>query len=92
MVNYLGGGRRVRYFCSDESRFGLKTLTSRVITLLGIKPTVPVQWSRESFWLYGAVEPLTGTHFFYEFSHLDTACFQRFIHLFATAFPDSLNL
>jgi len=24
--------------------------------------------------------------------HLDTACFQRFIDLFAAAFPDSLNL
>lgn len=44
------------------------------------------------FWLYGAVEPTTGAHFFYEFSHLDTACFQRFVDLFAAAFPDSLNL
>lgn len=27
-----------------------------------------------------------------EFSHLDSVCFQRFIDLFAAAFPDSLNL
>jgi hypothetical protein len=38
------------------------------------------------------VEPLSGEHFFYEFSHLDSVCFQRFIDLFAAAFPDSLNL
>ena len=108
MVNYLGQGRPIRYFCSDESRFGLKTLLSRVITLCGVKPIAPVQWLRDNFWLYGAVEPTTGAHFFYEFSHLDTTCFQRFIDrqstccctagrkwrlcLFATAFPDSLNL
>lgn len=92
MVDHLGGGRSVRYFCEDESRFGLKTLCARVITLLGIKPVAPVQWSRENFWLYGAVEPTTGAHFFYEFSHLDSACFQHFIDLFAAAFPDTLNL
>jgi len=92
MVTHLGKGRTVRYLCEDESRFGLKTLLSRVITLLGVKPIAQVQWSRENFWLYGAVEPATGAHFFYEFSHLDSACFQRFIELFAAAFPDSLNL
>ncbi|MDV2994520.1 MAG: hypothetical protein N4J56_004174 [Chroococcidiopsis sp. SAG 2025] len=41
---------------------------------------------------YGAVEPLSGEHFFYEFSHLDSVCFQQFIDLFAAAFPDSFNL
>ncbi len=92
MVKYLGRGLPIRYFCEDESRFGLKTLLSRVITLCGVKPIAPVQWSRSNFWLYGAVEPTTGTHFFYEFSHLDTACFQRFVDLFAEAFPSSLNL
>jgi hypothetical protein len=92
MVNHFGQGRTVRYFCEDESRFGLKTPLSRVITLFGVKPIAPVQWLRENFWLYGAVEPTTGAHFFYEFSHLDAACFQRFLDLFAAAFPDSLNL
>lgn len=92
MANYFGQGRPIRYFCSDESRFGLKTLLSRVITLCGVKPIAPVQWLRDNFWLYGAVEPTTGVHFFYEFSHLDSTCFQRFVDLFAAAFPDSLNL
>lgn len=92
MVTHLGRGLPVRYFCEDESRFGLKTLISRVITLFGVKPIAPVQWQRENFWLYGAVEPSSGEHFFYEFSHLDSICFQQFIDLFAAAFPNSLNL
>ena len=92
IAKYLGQGRPIRYFCEDESRFGLKTLISRVITLCGVKPLAQLQWLRSNFWLYGAVEPTTGAHFFYAFSHLDAACFQRFVDLFAVAFPDSLNL
>lgn len=92
MVKHFGQGRRVRYFCQDESRFGLKTLLGRRITLKGVKPLMPVQWQRDNFWLYGAVEPMTGEHFFYSFSHLDASCFGHFVELFGGAFPESLNL
>ena len=54
----------IRYWCQDESRFGLKTLTHRVITALGIKPRGLVQWPFEALYAYGAVEPLTGESFF----------------------------
>ena len=92
MVKHLAQGRQVRYFCQDESRFGLKTLLGRRITLRGIKPIMPVQWQRDNFWLYGAVEPNTGEHFFYNFSHLDSICFEQFIKLFKATFPETLNL
>jgi hypothetical protein len=82
----------MRYFSMDESRFGLKTLVGRVITLMGVKPRIKVQWPRDNFWLYGAVEPSTGESFFYEFSHLDTECFQHYVNLFSQEFADSLNL
>ena len=48
--------RPLRYFCMDESRWGLKTELGRRITLPGVKPIAPVQWHRANFWLYGAVE------------------------------------
>lgn len=92
MTKHFAGKRAVRYFCSDESRWGLKTLTGRVITLTGIKPVIEVQWPRKAFWLYGAVEPLTGQNFFYAFSHLDATCFNRFVAQFSAAFPDTFNL
>lgn len=76
----------------DESRFGLKTITRRVLTVLGIKPVDPVQWNFQSFYLYGVVEPLSGEHFFLEFSHLDAKCFQLFLDEFSKAFPGSLNV
>ena len=41
---------------------------------------------------YGLVEPLTGDSFFYEFSHLDTACFEKFLELFSQAYPDEIHI
>jgi hypothetical protein len=50
---------------------GLHTIQRRKLTGSGIKPQVQVQWDFIDLWLYGAVEPLTGEGFFYEFTHLD---------------------
>ncbi len=82
----------VRYWCQDESRLGLKTIQCRQITAQGVKPIGQVQWQREAFYLYGIVEPKTGEHFFYEFSHLDSACFEVYLKLVSEQFPRSLNI
>ena len=82
----------MRYFAQDESRFGLKTIIGRLITACGVKPIGQWQWPVKAFWLYGAVEPLTGSSFFYQFSHVDAACYQRFLNEFSKAYPDSLNI
>ena len=82
----------LRYWSQDESRFGLKTITRRVLTALGIKPVGPVQWNFQSFYLYGAVEPLSGENFFLEFSHLNADGFQLFLNEFSKAYPHSLNV
>lgn len=84
--------RDIRYFVQDESRFGLKTLIGRLITACGIKPIGAWQWLFQAFWLYGAVEPVTGQSYFLQFSHVDTACYQRFLDEFSRAYPDSLNI
>lgn len=68
------------------------TLLGKRITALGVKPLQPVQWPRKALWLYGVVAPATGQSFFYEFSHLDTACFECFLQLLSEAYPDVLNL
>jgi ABC-type multidrug transport system fused ATPase/permease subunit len=67
--------------CQDETRLGLKTIAGRLITALGIKPIGLSQWQRDNFYLYGVVETLSGYSFFYEFSHLDGDCFQKFLEL-----------
>lgn len=84
--------RPIRYFASDESRFGLHTIMGRLITACGIKPLGSCYWLFKAFWLYGAVEPLTGSSFFWQFSHVDTQCYQRFLDQFSLAYPDSVNI
>lgn len=84
--------RQIRYFAQDETRFGLKTLCTRLITACGVKPIGQWQWLFKAFWLYGAVEPATGESFFLQFSHVDTQCYQRFLDEFSKAYRDSLNI
>ena len=84
--------RRVRYWCQDESRFGLKTIERRLLTGFGVKPMGIGQWKRENYYLYGVVEPTTGCRLFSEFSHLDTTCFQAFLELFSQAYPKDFHI
>ena len=51
-----------------------------------------MQWKFEAFYLYGAVEPLTGESLFLEFPYLDRVCFQAFVNEFSKTYSDSLNL
>ena len=69
----------IHYFCQDESRVGLKSQSGKVITAKGVKPKVAVQWGRENFWIYGAIAPLSGAHFWQEYPKLNGECFQAFL-------------
>ncbi|MDS4031096.1 MAG: hypothetical protein RKO66_13645 [Candidatus Contendobacter sp.] len=84
--------RPMRYGSQDEGRFGLETITRQVLTALGIKPVDPIQWSFQSFYRYGSVEPLSGDNLFLEFSHLNAECFQVFLNEFSKAYPHHLNM
>jgi transposase len=82
----------VRVFSQDESRFGLLTVRRRRLTARGVQPVGRVQHVFEWFYVYGAVEPTTGDHFFLELPYLNADMFQLFLDAFAQAFPDSLNI
>ena len=84
--------QRIRAWTQDESRFGLITILRRRLTLRGIKPLAPYQHQRQSFYLYGSVEPLTGESFFLELPGLDGRLFQVFLDHFAQAYAACLNL
>ena len=83
---------KIRYWCEDETRIGLKTITGKLLTRMGIKPIGKHQWLFKSLWLYGLIEPQTGESFFYEFSHLDTVCMEKYLELFAQKYPDDLHI
>ena len=76
----------------DESRFGLKTIAGPKITLKGVKPIGKLQWQFQAFWLYGAIEPLTGDSFFWQFSPVEPECYQQFLNEFAACHPDTINI
>jgi hypothetical protein len=71
---------------------GLHTIRRRKLRRNGIKPQVQVLWDFTYLWVYGAVEPLTGEGFFYEFTHLDTVCFEKFLELFASKYHEDLHI
>jgi transposase len=71
---------------------GLHTIQRRKLTGLGIKPQGKMQWDFIYLWLYGAVEPVTGESFFYEFTDLDIVCFEKFLELFASKYPLNLHI
>lgn len=56
--------QKIRYWCQDETRVGLKTIEERKITLKGVKPVGQVEWQRLAYYIYGLVEPQTGASFF----------------------------
>lgn len=89
VLSWSGSGK-IRFFCGDETRLGLKTLGGRRITARGVKPVGQVQWHFEATYFYGIVEPRTGESFFYEFTHLNTDCFQVFLNLVSEQFKEDV--
>ena len=51
-----------------------------------------VQWNFKAYYLYGAVAQQTGQIFGWEFSHLDSMCFQVFLEQLAEKYPTHLNV
>lgn len=84
--------QRLRYWCQDETRWSLTTVCRRLLTALGVKPVGTMQWQGKGFWLYGLVDPLQGECFFWEFSHLDSVCFERFLDEVAQHYPDECHI
>jgi transposase len=82
----------VRVFSQDESRFGLLTVRRRRLTACGVQPVGTIQHVFEWFYIYGAVAPTTGEHFFLDLPSLNADNFQIFVDAFAQAFGDSLNI
>jgi transposase len=82
----------LKVFAQDETRLGLLPVVRRRITACGVQPLATVTHQFDNFYLYGAVEPTTGAHFFLELPYLNSRAFQLWLDGFAGAFPQSLNL
>lgn len=76
--------KRTRFFVQDESRLGLMFPMRRRITAKGIKPIQVVDFRFENYYLYGAVEPISGDRFILELPYLNSDCFQVFLNEFSS--------
>jgi transposase len=79
-------------FSQDDSRVGWLPIRRRRLTASGAQPVGVVPHVFEWFSVYGAVAPTTGERSFLALPSLQAEGFQMFVHAFADAFPDSLNL
>ena len=68
-----------RVFAMDEARFGLKVTHRRLWCPFGSRPPWPHEHQYQWFWLYAAVEPVSGTCVVLFLPHVDGICFQRFL-------------
>jgi hypothetical protein len=95
LAEQLAGNRDglpVKVFAQDETRLGLQPILRRRITACGVQPVTTV-WQRfDNFYLFGAVEPMTGESFFLELPLLNSAMFQLWLDDFAQTFAASFNL
>jgi transposase len=82
----------IKVFAQDETRVGLLPMVRRRITACGVQPMAIVTPQFDNFYLYGAVEPTTGAHFFLELPYLNSRAFQVWLDEFAATFPDSCNM
>ena len=63
----------------DEARFGLKVTHRRLWCPFGSRPPWIHDHQYHWFWLYAAVEPVSGTCFVLFLPHVDGICFERFL-------------
>ena len=77
----------LRYWTQDASRFGLKTITRRRLTLKKVKAVVKTQWQFKAGYLYGVVEPLTGELMMQDDDRVNTENHQQVLDDFSQKYP-----
>jgi len=81
-------GKKVRLMFEDEAGFGRINKPKYCWCFPGLRPTVPCHHIREYRYAYGAVEPLTGDHFFLVLPYSNTICMNLFLEELSKTYPD----
>ena len=78
---------RVRLMFQDEAGFGRINKPKRCWCRKKHRPRVPCHHIREYYYAFGAVEPMTGDHFFLVLPYCDTIHMNYFLEELSKAFP-----
>lgn len=76
--------KNIRVFCMDECRLGLQPILRRVWSEQGQRPIAPVNPQYEWFYVYGAVEPMTGETFSMVWNTVNQAAMQEWLNQFSS--------
>ena len=79
--------KKVRLMFEDEAGFGRINKPKYCWCFPGLRPNVPCHHIREYRYTYGAVEPLTGDHFFLVLPYSNTICMNFFLQALSKTFP-----
>ena len=84
--------RNVRLMFEDEAGFGRINKPKACWCSKGVRPSVPCHHIREHRYAFGAVEPLTGEHFFLVLPYCDTICTNVFLSELSKQYPEDMIL
>jgi transposase len=87
-----GANRPISYWFQDETRLGYRTESGQKITRVGVKPKQILQWHYSYYYIYGLVNPVKGSNFFYEFSHFNSDCLGFFLEKFSQEYQDEIHI
>ena len=76
----------MRLMFEDEAGFGRINKPKRCWCSRQTRPSVPCHHIREYRYVFGAVEPITGEHYFWVMSHCDTACMNFYLNELSMAY------
>ena len=83
-------GKRVLLIFQDEAGFGRINKPKYCRCTESVRPEVPCHHIREYRYAYGAVEPLSGEHFFLILPYCNTVCMNVFMKELSETYRDDL--
>ena len=83
---------KVRLMFEDEAGFGRINKPKACWCTKGKRPTVPCHHIREYRYAFGAIEPLTGDHFFLVMPYCNTDCMNAFFKELSNEYPNDTIL
>ena len=92
MTEYSCKYKNIRLMFQDEAGFGRINKPKRCWCKKGLRPATPCHHVREYRYAYGAVEPLTGEHFFLVLPYTNTVCMNLFLKELSKAYPKDMIL
>lgn len=92
ILNFKYKNKELEFYFQDETRYGQKTIVTKIWSKIGSDPTYTNQNGFLNTWIYGAVNPLNGNHYSLILPKLDSQNMQIFLDSFAKNIPNKKHV